>query len=74
VTELDENRLQEFSDQVADICEKMDLEPEQMLDAIGSTFIGAVLSFGKTDYLVEIPGVASAQVETVFDSSSEEIS
>ena len=68
MTELNENRLQEFSDQVADICEKMDMEPDQMLDAIGSTFIGAVLSFGKTDYLVDIPGVASAKVDTVFES------
>ena len=69
MTALTQDVMQEFSDQVAEICEKMELEPEQMLDAIGSTFIGAVLSFGKTNYLVEVSGVASAMVETVFESS-----
>lgn len=66
--ELNEEVLQAFSDQVAEICEGMNLEPDQMLDAIGSTFIGAVLSFGKTDYRVEVSGVATAAVETIFES------
>jgi len=65
--------LQEFSDQVANICENMGLErPEDMLDAIGSTFIGAVLSFGKTDYQVEVSGVAAATVETIFEPEVED--
>ena len=67
---LSEELLQSFSDQVAEICEGMNLEPEQMLEAIGSTFIGAVLSFGKTEYTVEVSGVASAMVDTVFQSAS----
>lgn len=65
--ELDQELLQSFSDQVAEICESMALEPEQMLDAIGTTFIGAVLSMGKSDYRVEVSGVASASVETIFE-------
>ncbi len=68
MTTLNEELLQNFSDRVAEICEEMDLEPEQMLEAIGSTFIGAVLSFGKTDFQVEIAGVACASVETVFEA------
>ncbi|KZY50147.1 MULTISPECIES: hypothetical protein [unclassified Oleiphilus] len=68
MSELSQEVLQEFSDQVAEICENMQLEPDQMLDAIGSTFIGAVLSFGKTDYRVEVSGVASAMVETIFEA------
>ena len=70
VTNLNEDLLQSFSDRVADICEEMDLEPDQMLEAIGSTLIGAVLSFGKTDFQLEIAGVASASVETVFKKVS----
>ncbi|GEM_PF-1911552 len=65
--ELTEEVLQSFSDQVADICEGMALEPDQMLDAIGSTFIGAVLSFEKSEYRVEVSGVATATVETIFE-------
>jgi len=68
MTELNPKLLQEFSDQVALICENMELEPDQMLQAIGSTFIGAVMSFGKTEFCVEISGVASASVETIFDA------
>ena len=66
--ELTETLLQSFSDRVADICEDMQLEPDQMLQALGSTYLGAVLSFGKTEYSVKIEGVASARVETVFES------
>lgn len=65
---LSQELLQEFSDQVAGICENMELQPEEMLEAIGSTFIGAVLSFGKTDYQVEVSGVATASVETIFEA------
>ncbi len=43
MTELSQEVLQEFSDQVAEICENMGLEPGQMREAIGSTFIGAVM-------------------------------
>jgi hypothetical protein len=70
MADLTEDLLQDFSDRVAEICEEMDLEPDQMLEAIGSTFIGAVLSFGKTDFQVEIAGVACASVETVFETAS----
>jgi hypothetical protein len=66
--ELTETLLQSFSDRVADICEDMQLEPDQMLQALGSTYLGAVLSFGKTEYSVAIEGVATASVETVFES------
>ena len=71
MAELTEIILQEFSDKVADICEVMDLEPEQMLQAIGSTLIGATLSFGKTDFQLEIPEVACVSVETIFDVRSD---
>lgn len=66
--DLTEELLQTFSDRVAEVCEDMALEPEQMLKAIGSTFIGATLSFGKTDYQLDIEGVASARVETMFEA------
>ena len=72
MTELTEELLQDFSDRVAGICEELDLEPDQMLQAIGSTFIGATLSFGKTDYQIDIEGVASAKVEKVFEAVSDE--
>jgi hypothetical protein len=70
--ELAIEQLQSFSDQVADICEAMELDADQMLDAIGNTFIGAVLSFGKSEYRVEVSGVASAAVETIFESTESE--
>lgn len=65
---LTQDRLQAFSDQVAEICEQMELDEEQMLQAIGTTFIGATMSFGRADYKVEIEEVASASVETIFES------
>lgn len=68
--ELTENLLQEFSDKVADICEDMNLEPDQMLEAIGSTLIGATLSFGKTEFNLQIPEIAIVTVETVFEPDS----
>lgn len=71
MTELTEDLLQTFSDRVADICEDLELDPEQMLQAIGSTFIGATLSFGRTDYQLDIEGVASAKVDTVFETVEE---
>jgi hypothetical protein len=71
MTELTEDLLQNFSDRVAELCEEFELAPDQMLQAIGSTFIGATLSFGKTDYQVNIEGVASAIVETVFETIEE---
>ena len=71
MSELNEVLLQQFSDRVAEICDDMQLDPEQMLQVIGSTFIGAVLSFGKTDYQIEISGVASATVETIFETETE---
>ncbi len=66
--ELTQDDMQGFSDQVAEICEKMALDEEQMLQAIGATFIGAVMSFGRTEYRVDIEGVASAGVETIFEA------
>jgi hypothetical protein len=42
-----------------------------MLDAIGSTFIGAVLSFGKTNYRLEVPSLVAATVETTLASGVE---
>lgn len=68
MTKLTEDLLQTFSDRVAEICDDLELDPDQMLQAIGSTFIGATLSFGKTDYQIDIEGVASARVETVFEA------
>jgi len=68
MTVLTEDLLQTFSDRVAEICEDLELDPDQMLQAIGSTFIGATLSFGKTDYQIDIEDVASARVETVFEA------
>lgn len=44
MNELTEELLQTFSDRVADICEDLQLDADQMLQAIGSTFIGATLS------------------------------
>lgn len=71
MTQLTEALLQDFSDRVAEICEDMELNPDQMLQAIGSTFIGATLSFGKTEYQLDIEGVASTKVDTVFESSED---
>ena len=68
MTVLTEDLLQTFSDRVAEVCEDLELDPDQMLQAIGSTFIGATLSFGKTDYQIDIEDVASARVETVFEA------
>jgi hypothetical protein len=70
MADLTEMLLQEFSDKVADICELMELDSEQMLQAIGSTLIGATLSFGKTDFQLEIPQVACVSVDTIFEVSS----
>lgn len=71
MTQLTQDQLPAFSDQVAEICEQMALDEQQMLQAIGSTFIGATMSFGRADYKVEIEGVASASVDTIFESSED---
>jgi len=71
MSDLTQEQMQDFSDRVADVCEDMALTPDQMLEVIGSTYIGAVLSFGKTEYSVEISGVASAVVETVLEPIEE---
>lgn len=65
MTELSQETLQCFSDQVAEICQTMGLQPEEMLEAIGSTWIGAMLSFGKTSFQVDVSGVATAIVKSV---------
>ena len=62
--ELTQEVLQDFSDQVAEVCEKMGLDSDQMLQAIGSTFIGAVLSFGKAEFEVDVTDVATATVRS----------
>ncbi len=69
---LSQEQLQAFSDQVAEICEYMSLNEEQMLEAIGTTFIGATMSFGRTEFTVEIDEIARASVDTIFENSEDE--
>jgi hypothetical protein len=64
--------IQSFSDRVADLCEQFAFDEDQMLQAIGSTFIGAVLSFGRTDYQLEVTGLATALVESCPTWASDE--
>ena len=69
---LSQERLQAFSDQVAEICEYMSLNEEQILEAIGTTFIGATMSFGRTEFAVEIDEIARASVDTIFKNSKDD--
>ena len=69
---LSQEQLQAFSDQVAGICEYMSLNEEQMLEAIGTTFIGATMSVGRTEFMVEIDEIARASVDTIFENSEDE--
>ncbi|TNC80218.1 MAG: hypothetical protein C9356_14925 [Oleiphilus sp.] len=64
MAELSHEQLQEFADGVAQLCEQMQLSETQMLEAIGSTLMGAAVSFGTQSLKTEVPGVATVLVET----------
>lgn len=73
MTGLTEDKLQEFANGVADLCDQLGVEDhEEILTAIGNTFIGAALSLGKPNFSVNVDGLATASVESVLEACEEE--
>ncbi len=68
MTEISEEQLQELTNTIADKCEEMGLEPEQVLDGIARSLIAAAITFGTQNLKVEIEYHGSCVVELVDKS------
>jgi hypothetical protein len=53
---------QELMDVISSKCEELDLNPEQILDGIARSLLGASVAFGTKDLKVDIENVGTVQV------------
>ncbi len=68
MSEISEDQLQELTNAIADKCEAMELEPEQILDGIARSLIAAVTTFGTQSLRVDIDHHGSCVVNLVTQS------
>ena len=62
--QISNEQVQELTDAIADKCQEMGLEPEQILEGIGRAIISAATVFGMQEVEIEVDGVGSCQVTT----------
>ena len=53
---------QEFMDVISSKCDELDLSPEQVLDGIARSLLGASVAFGTKDLKVAIENIGMVQV------------
>ena len=67
MSEISEDQLQELTDTIADKCEAMGLEPEQILDGIARSLIAAATTFGTQSFQVNIERHGACTVNLIAD-------
>jgi len=61
---------QELMDVISNKCDELDLSPEQILDGIARSLLGASVAFGTKDLKVDIENVGTVQVSVVDAGNS----
>ena len=61
---------QELMDVISSKCDELDLSPEQILDGIARSLLGASVAFGTKDLKVAIENVGMVQVSVVDGEDS----
>ena len=61
---ISDKQLQELTDIIADQCEEMGLEPEQILDGIARSLIAAAVTFGTRDFKINVEDHGTCAVTT----------
>ncbi|OUS26962.1 hypothetical protein A9Q99_17270 [Gammaproteobacteria bacterium 45_16_T64] len=62
---ISEEQLQELANAIADQCDDMELEPEQVLDGIARSLIAAATTFGAKNFRVNVENHGTCVVTTV---------
>lgn len=60
---ITDEQVQELTNHIADKCETMGLEPEQIVDGIARALIAAANTFDYTDLNIVIDNVGTCKVE-----------
>jgi hypothetical protein len=68
VPEISEEQLQELTDLIADKCEAMELEPEQILDGIARSLIAAATTFGTQSFQVDVECHGSCMIKLIEEA------
>ena len=68
MTEINEEQLQELTDLIADKCEAMKLEPEQILDGIARSLIAAATTFGTQSFQVDVESHGTCTVNLIAEA------
>lgn len=72
-TGISNEQSQILMDEIVLKCEEMQLEPEQILDAISRALLGALIAFGAKDLNVEIESVGSVNATILGESDQESL-
>jgi len=68
VTEISNEQAQKLMDSIINQCEKLGLEPTQILDGIARSLLGATIAFGTKELTVDIEKQGLVQVK-VFEEN-----
>lgn len=68
MTEINEEQLQELTDLIADKCEVLKLEPEQILDGIARSLIAAATTFGTQCFQVDVENHGTCTVNLTTEA------
>ncbi|MGB0833877.1 MAG: hypothetical protein ACPG8A_05690 [Psychrobium sp.] len=61
--QLTDEQSQELMDAIANICGEMELEPEQILDGIARSLMGACSALGTTNLTVSVDNFGQCEVK-----------
>lgn len=61
-SQISDEQAQELMDTIADKCDELALEPEQILDGIARALLGASAAFGTKNVSLTIAGVGTCEV------------
>ena len=59
---ISDDQCLELMDGIADLCDQMDLAPEQILDGIARSLLGATSALGTNELSVSVEGFGSCNV------------
>lgn len=67
MSEINEDQLQQLTDCIAEKCESMELQPEQILDGVARSLIAAATAFGTKSFQLEIESHGTCTVNLLED-------
>lgn len=69
--QLTDEQSQELMDSIATICGEMELEPEQILDGIARSLMGACSALGTANLTVTVDGFGQCEVSLLEHAVAE---